>query len=190
MPGLPRSVLLDTPLETDPRGRWRRWDRDGSDDEELAQKIEEFVSLDFPAGEEAARWLREDALDNDGLTKTWVLESDERVEGFIATCSGQVDLTGGGKKRLPVPRRLHRTQAPAHIVCWVAKHRDSPISGKQLMLTTVGLAREAKRNTGLVALALDPHDEEVAKMWRSKPWYFQKCRNPEDGRQARLYIPI
>lgn len=190
MLGLPRSILLDTPLKTDPRGRWVRWDRSTKGDEELAQKVDEFEAVDVPAGVVAARWLREDALDNDGMTKTWLLVTDERVEGFIATCYGSVELTGGGRKRLPVPGRLHRSQAPAFLVCWVAKHRESPISGRQLMLTAVGLAREAKRNSGLVALAIDPHDDEVAAMWRGKPWHFQKCRDRKDGSQPRLYIPI
>ena len=185
-----RSVLLDTLLETDPRGRWRNWDHDADGDDELAKKVETFESLSHPAGEAAARWLREDAYDNDGLTKTRLLVSDDRVEGFVATCFGSVDLTEGGMKRLPVRRNLRRRQAPAFLVCWVARHRDSSIPGVQLMLTAVGLARHAKRNSGLVALALDPHDDGVAAMWRSAPWHFQQCRDPGDGRQRRLYIPI
>ncbi|MGE5282943.1 MAG: hypothetical protein ACM3N0_11620 [Chloroflexota bacterium] len=190
MPGLPRSVLLDTPLQTDPRGRWVRWDHTTKEDSELALKVEDFEPLEYPAGIEAARWLKEDALENDGMSKTRLLMTDERVEGFISMCFGTVELTGGGKKRLPVTRRLQRTQAPAFIVCWVARHRDSPIPGMQLMLTAVGLAREAKHLGGLVALALDPHDDEVAMMWQNQPWYFRKCREREDGRPARLYLPI
>lgn len=190
MARLARSALLDSSLETDPRGKWFRWDRDHADDVNLAQKIEEFRSLEKPAGAEAARWLREDALENDGLTKTRVLVSDERAEGFIATCFGSVDLTRGGEKRLGVSRRLQRRQVPAFLVCWVAKHRESEIPGTQLMLTAVALAREAKRISGLAALALDPHDEEVAQMWRSAPWHFRKCRERRDGQATRLYIPI
>jgi hypothetical protein len=190
MPSLPRSVLLDTPMETDPRGRWNRWDRDSRDDDELWQKIQDFESLHYPAGIEATRWLREDAYENDGLTKTRVLVSDERVEGFIATCFGSVELTNGGIRRLSVPGRLQRRTVPALVVCWCARHRDSEIPGLQLMLTATGLARKAKRNSGLVALALDPHDEEVAAMWRGKPWYFQKCRDRKDGRPTRLFLPV
>ncbi len=184
------SILLDTPLETDPRGRWRNWDRDADDDDELAEKVEAFEPLNYPAGVEAARWLREDAYDNDGLTKTRLLVSDERVEGYIATCFGTVELTEGGMKRLAVRRDLRRRQAPAFLVCWVARHKDSEIPGTQLMLTTVSLARHAKRNSGLVALALDPHDEEVSKMWQATPWNFQKCRHREGNRPTRLYVPI
>lgn len=190
MAGFARSVLLDTPLETDHRGHWLRWDREHLGDGDLAQKIAEFESLDKPAGREASRWLREDAFANDGLTKTRVLVSEERVEGFIATCFGSVDLTRGGEKRLGVPRRLQRRQVPAFIVCWVAKHRASEVPGAQLMLTAVALARDAKRNSGLAALALDPHDEEVAEMWRGAPWHFRKCRDRGDSRPTRLYIPI
>jgi hypothetical protein len=182
--------LLDTPLKTDPRGSWVRWDHTTKEDSELAQKVEEFEPVEHPAGIEAARWLKDDALDNDGMSKTRLLVTDERVEGFISTCFGTVELTGGGKKRLPVPGRLQRTQAPAFIVCWVARHRDSLISGKQLMLTAVGLAREAKHLGGLVALALDPHDEEVAMVWQRQPWYFRRCKEGKGGRSTRLYIPI
>lgn len=190
MSGLPRSVLLDAPLKTDLRGSWVGWDHTAKEDYELTQKVEDFEPLEHPAGIEAARWLKEDALDNDGMSRTRLLVTDERVEGFISTCYGTVELTGGGKKRLPVPGRLQRTQAPAFIVCWVARHRDSLISGKQLMLTAVGLAREAKRLGGLVALALDPHDEEVAMLWQREPWYFRKCKGKEGERPPRLYIPI
>lgn len=190
MARLARSILLDTPLETDPRGRWRNWGRDADGDDELAEKVEAFESLNYPAGAKAARWLREDAYDNDGLTKTRLLVSDERVEGFIATCFGTVELTEGGMKRLTVRRDLRRRQAPAFLVCWVARHRNSEIPGTQLMLTAVSLARHAKRNSGLVALALDPHDDEVLKMWQAAPWNFQKCRRRADGQQTRLYVPI
>jgi hypothetical protein len=190
MAGPQRSILLESSLETDPRGRWTRWDRENKDDGDLAEKVAQFKSLDHPAGIEASRWLREDAYDNDGLTKTRLLVSDERVEGFISTCFGVVDLTHGGVRRLAVPRHLRRKQVPAFLVCWVARHSEGEIPGTQLMLTAVGLAREAKRNSGLVAFAVDPHDDEVAAMWRSAPWHFQQCRKREDGRQTRLYIPI
>jgi hypothetical protein len=190
MAGLPRSILLDAALETDSRGRWARWDRDNRGDEDLVGKIAAFESLENDAGAEAARWLREDAYDNDGLTKTRVLVSGERVEGFIATCFGSVELTNGGIRRLTVPPHLRRRQVPAFLVCWVARHRESEIPGAQLMLTAVALARDAKRNSGLAALAVDPHDEAVSAIWRSAPWHFQKCRAREDGRPSRLYLPI
>lgn len=190
MAGPPRSVLLDSSLQTDARGTWTRWDRDRKDDDDLVEKIAEFRSLDNPAGVAATRWLREDAYDNDGLTKTRVLVSEERVEGYIATCFGTVELTGGGIRRMTVPRHLRRRQVPAFLVCWVAKNRESEIPGTQLMLTAVSLARDAKRNSGLVALAVDPHDDEVSEMWRSAPWHFQTCRQREDGKPTRLYIPI
>lgn len=186
----PRSILLDTPLETDLRGTWRNWDRGADCDEELASKVESFESLDHPAGVAAARWLREDAYDNDGLSKTRLLVTEERIEGFIATSFGIVELTDSGRRGLPVRRNLRRREAPAFLVCWVARHRDSEIPGTQLMLTAIALAREAKRNSGLVAFAVDPHDEEVSEMWQSAPWHFRKCRSREDGRPTRLYVPI
>lgn len=186
----PRSILLDTPLETDPRGTWVNWDRNADDDVELATKVSSFKGLDHPAGIAAARWLREDAYANDGLTKTRMLVSPARVEGFIATCFGTVELTEGGMKQLPVPGKLRRRQAPALLLCWIARHRDSEIRGTQLMLTAVALAREAKRNSGLIALALDPHDEEVARMWQAAPWHFQRCRRRREDRPTRLYVPI
>jgi hypothetical protein len=190
MASIARSVLLDKPLETDPRGRWTLLDRERRDDEELVGKIETFQSLPNPAGIEAARWLREDAFDNDGLTKTRALVTDHRVEGFIATCFGSVDLTGGGRRRLSVPRRLKRQQVPAFILCWVARHEESEIPGIQLMLTALGLAREAKRNSGLVAFALDPHDEAVSIMWQGQPWHFRKCRERKGDPPTRLYLPV
>lgn len=186
---LPRSDLLDSAVDTDRQGKWVVLDRESREDVDLGCKVEGFHSLSHPAGVEAARWLREDAFDNDPLTRTRVLVSDERVEGFIATCFGSVALTGGGRKRLSVPRRLQRQQVPAFILCWVARHRDSLVPGAQLMLTALGLAREAKRNSGLAVFALDPYDERVAKMWQGQPWHFRKAR-AQDGRPPRLYLPL
>lgn len=185
-----RSILLDTKLETDPRGRWRNWDRDADGDDELAERVAAFEPLDHPAGVEAARWLQKDALDNDGQSKTRLLVSEDRVEGFIATSFGTIELTEGGMKRLPVRRDLRRREVGAFLVCWVARHRESEIPGSQLMLTAVALARRAKRIAGLMALAVDPHDDEVAAMWRGAPWHLQQCRKRKDGRQTRLYVPI
>jgi len=99
MAGLKRSALLDSKLETDTRGTWVRLDHSTTDDGELLEKVSAFESLSNPAGKEAARWLREDALDNDGLTKTRLLVTDERVEGYIATCYGTVTLTGSDASR-------------------------------------------------------------------------------------------
>ena len=190
MPGFPRSVLMEAPLETDLRGRWTLLDGESTADADLMRKVEEFESLSHPAGVESGRWLREDAIDNEPLTRTRVLLTDDRVEGFIATCFGSVILTGGGRRRLSVPRRLQRQQVPAFIVCWVARHRDGSIPGAQLMLTALGLAREAKRNSGLAVFALDPYDERVSTMWQEKPWHFRKSRARSDGRPARLYLPL
>jgi hypothetical protein len=191
MPGRPRSAVLHTPFDTDTRGRWVLLDGDRRGDDKLVDKIEIFRSLPNPAGTEAARWLREDAFDNDGLTKTRVLVTDERVEGYIAACYGSVDLTGGGRRGLSVPRRLQRQQVPAFLLCWIARNVESDIPGIQLMLTALGLAREAKRQAGLVAFALDPHDDQVSDMWQSEPWYFRTCKKPKEGnRPARLYLPI
>lgn len=190
MPGLPRSVLMEAPPATDPRGRWALLDRESATDVDLMQKVEDFESLPHPAGIEAGRWLREDAIDNEPLTRTRVLVTDDRVEGFIATCFGSVTLTGGGRKRLSVPRRLQRQQAPAFIVCWVARHREGVVPGAQLMLTALGLAREAKRNSGLAVFALDPYDEQVSEMWQGRPWSFRRGKPRSDGRPARLYLPL
>lgn len=188
--GRSRSIFLDTPLETDSRGIWRNWDHDADGDDELAEQVASFESLDHPAGVAAAEWLREDAYDNDGLTKTRLLVTDDRVEGFIATSFGTVELTEGGMKQLPVPRKLRRRQAPALLLCWIARHRESQIPGAQLMLTAVALARQARRNSGLVALTLDPYDEGVSEMWQAAPWHFQRCRRRDIDRPTRLYIPI
>lgn len=190
MAGLKRSALLDSKLETDARGTWVRLDQSTKDDGELLEKVSSFESLSNPAGEEAARWLREDALDNDGLTKTRMLVTDERVEGYIATCYGTVTLTDGGFRRLSQPRRLRRKTVPAFLLCWVARNVESDIEGMQLMLTALGLAREAKRISGLVAFALDPHDEEVSTMWQGEPWHFRKCKAGSGDRPTRLYLPI
>jgi hypothetical protein len=74
--------------------RWVRWVPDVEhQDPALARQVGAFEPVDTPAGQAAARWLKEKALINHPSTVTRLLLRDERVEGFYAICSAQVRLS-------------------------------------------------------------------------------------------------
>jgi hypothetical protein len=171
---LPGEILLWTPATAAERAA-------------APAAVQGFESLDTSAGRAAAAWLRDEALENDPATKTYLVFSEGRVEGFFACCGGAVLLTVEDAAGLRVP---HYEDLPAWILAWIARRRDGTVSGLQLMLTAYGLAREHARSLGLVALALDPLDDDVAALWRKAPYSFQTCIPKRRGRRARLWLPL
>ncbi|HEV2813743.1 MAG TPA: hypothetical protein VGW10_10875 [Solirubrobacteraceae bacterium] len=150
---------------------------------DLAKAVAEFVSLDVPLGVEAARWLREEALVNDGSTRTWLLVGEERIEGYFALCAGQVDLTATDVATLGLPSGRHRL--PAIVLAWIARHRDTAVSGGALIEIAYGIAQRVSQQIGAVAFALDPGDDAVARVWRGEPYGFRPA-----GSGNRLWIPL
>jgi hypothetical protein len=165
-------------------GEWVCWTRaEARRNPRLAQVVQEFEPLDFDAGRRAAEFLKEEALTNDGSTKTYVLVSNDRVEGFIAMCTCEVELIPKHSKEVGVP---HRRRLPGVLLTWVAKHRDATCDGKALVEVAYGLASEVAEKVGAVAFALDPMDEDIAKVWREK----YSFRNTRDDRRLWTSIEV
>jgi hypothetical protein len=147
-----------------------------------------FQPLDHPAGAAAARFLNEEAVVNHTMTRTHLLIDRDRVEGFVSLCSGSVRLSRRSIRSLGL-RTTIRTM-PAVVLTWVARDRDSSVSGQELVETAFGLARESAENIGVAAFVLDPWDERVAEMWRSEPYPFRDSEQRRRGRPPRLWAPL
>jgi hypothetical protein len=105
-----------------------------------------FQPLDYPAGKAAGEFLSHEALVNSAMTRTHLLVSDNRVEGFISLCSGSVQLSERSIRSLGL-RTAIRTM-PAVVLTWVARHRESPGRGLELVETAFALARESTEHRG------------------------------------------
>lgn len=185
---------LVTALETvefEPIGSWTLWTPENAERRpDLYDAVRQFEPVDHPAGHEAAEWLQEQALRNDGSTKTYVLEHQDRLQGYFSCCAGTVNLTRQDSKGLHI---IHRRELPAFILAWVARHAESTVPGIHLMLTAYGLARDLAQSMGMVAFALDPRDHAVAKLWEGDPYGFQQCvthRDETPRRPPRLWLPL
>lgn len=183
------SELEAIDLAVPPVGEWVVWDPDEAErSPDLVAAVRRFVPVDCETGREAANFLIDRSLDNDPSTKTWLLLVDGEVEGFFACCNGSVRIEREHSRLLKVP---HRRTLPAFIVAWIARRGGGPVGGEHLMLKAIGVAREQRRNVGSVVLALDPGDDQVARLWIEK-YGFRRCL-PEDDLSSgstRLFLPI
>jgi hypothetical protein len=150
-----------------------------------------FQPRDLEAGHKAAKFLKEEALVNAGMSRTHLCVSDQRLEGFISCCSGSVTLSERSIRSLGF--RTGLKIMPAVLVTWVARHGEGVVPGWELMATAYGLAREATSTIAAVALVVDPADDQVAEVWKGEPYNFRESEHRR-GRGAkgpkRLWLPL
>lgn len=179
-------ALTDHP-STSPFGKWIILN-DGTATPNVRNAINEFNVLENPGGREASRFLQNEALGQDGLTRTHLLmdENEENLLGFFSCCYDRVRL----KKTsiLSLGLRTTRTTMPAFLLCWIARSRHHDV-GLDLMANAYGLAQESAENVGLVAFTLDPMDDAVAAIWKSEPYFFQESETVS-GDSRRLWLPV
>lgn len=151
--------------------------------------MDDFEPLDHPAGREAAEFLRHTALRNHGSSVTHLLVGPERIEGFVATTFTDIKLHEQQSTALGVP---HRRQLPALKLAWVAKHRDTDVSGELLVFAAYAMARRALDLGGVVAFSLDPFDATIAERWANDPYFFRESREKRrgDGVPRGLWLPV
>jgi hypothetical protein len=172
---------------------WHQWTPENAEDAvyaDIARGVEEFESLESPAGEAATAWLKEDALPNHPSTITYLLALDGRIEGYFALASSSLELTQSHRKQLKSGQKdylLDPTQG-ASLVAWIARHRDAVVSGRSLFLYAISVAQDAARLQGAVAFVLDPYDEKTAAKWAAN-YGFKSARTPR-GEKPRLWIPL
>jgi hypothetical protein len=190
-------------------GDWVTWTPEvAAAQPELLEAIEEFESLDVPAGEAATAWLKEDSLNNHPSTVTRLLVRDGRIEAFLAMCSSHAKFSQRQRKRLfrrgvglHPQRELHELHPiqPVALIAWLAKARDSDITAGDLLLQAAATALEVVEvaGQGQVALTLEPFDKETAEFWRDE-YGFKKSQeldghwclwrtimeDPEEGSQG------
>jgi hypothetical protein len=151
----------------------------------LIDALQRFRSIDTEVGREATRWLAEEALANDGSTKTYGLFEEDALLGFFSICAGEVLLTRRDARDLSVPERVRQ---PAVVLAWIARSRAAPGVGGLLLESAYGLARRVSREIGAVALVLDPGDETLADLWRDRG--FRDSRPRFEGARTRLWAPL
>lgn len=155
---------------------------------ELLAAIDAFEPLNFPAGDAAAKFLKDEAVVNSSMSRTHLLVFEQRVEGFVSLCSGSVKLSKRSVRSLGL--RTTITTMPAIVLTWVARHRESSTTGFELVQTAFALARETAKNIGVAAFVLDPWDDKVATIWRSEPYPFRDSEQRRRGKPPRLWTPL
>lgn len=175
-------------FDPSPIGRWVVFDN-ATATPAIAKAIDEFQPLDNPGGRAAYRWLKDEALPQDGATRTHLLldEDDGRLLGYFACCADRISLTR--KSILTLGLRTSRTTMPAFLLCWIARDRGEDVA-LHLMATAFGLAQEAAKSIGIVAFALDPKDDAVAEVWMQEPYYFQESSTRRKSGPPRLWLPV
>jgi hypothetical protein len=151
---------------------------------DVVDRVGRFVSLDTEAGAEAGRWLRESALANDGSTRTRLLLSETRIEGYFALCAGQTRLEAADVTALGLPPGRH--QIPAVVLAWIARHRDGEVGGRELLTVAFGIARRVSREVGAAVFALDARDEAIGEVWQAPPYGFRRSTRERN----RLWVPL
>jgi hypothetical protein len=153
---------------------WYRWRPERADSpayEDIAEAVENFEPLDRDAGHMSAKWLKEQSLKDYPSTATWILYQDQRVQGYIAICSGNVTLHDSGRANA-FRRRLSGLPGvryagelvPASEIRWIAKHVASKFDGKVLLAQAIRVAERVAEFQGNIALVVDPYDDETAEM--------------------------
>lgn len=166
------------PLTTEAVARLRPGD-------DLYSAIRNFRSLPVPAGERAARWLR------DRLAETHVpIQTHLRLDpagkttlGFYAVRPISFELSKRDFPLLQVRRMgVQKEPQPALLLSWIARTLDSGQgSGRPLFLHATANAIA----NGFVALIIEPDDERTKQVWISK----YRCMEAQDG-SGRLWYPV
>lgn len=174
-------------------GLWYQWTPANAASpayEDVAAAVASFESVDTPAGQEATRWLREDALSDHPSTVTYVLLSDERVEGFFALASGSVTLSQEHRRELGPGQRdyvLMPTQG-ASLIAWLARHHEADVRGRKLFLYAISIALSVARRQGTPVVVLDPFDDDSGDHW-ARNYRFRRSQT-RVGDDVRLWLPL
>jgi hypothetical protein len=151
--------------------------------DELGAVLDDFDAGDRPAAVAAGAWLRGEAFGSHSTSRTRLLIADQRLAGFYALASAQVELSQRDRGRLG----LDPVRVPAALVTWIAKDKRAGIDGKELLLHATAMARRAAELQATSVLVVDPYDEETATMWRER---FGFRPSSESRTPKRLWLPL
>ncbi|MDA0182909.1 hypothetical protein OJ997_21535 [Solirubrobacter phytolaccae] len=169
-----------------PGVHWVRWNHAAAERyPELEQAIERFDPGPRPAAQASATWLREQGLNGESIP--YLLIEDGKLLGFYALTAGQVELSGGHRKRLG----LARPTQGAVLLTQLAKSAAHEVDGGRLVEDAIGVASELAQRMGATVLAVDPFDEATDQMWQ-KRFQLRPSRTAVPGHPElkRLYAPL
>lgn len=176
-----------------PQPGWYKWTPEVAADPrnaELANGVREFRSERSDAGREAARWLREDALEDHPNTVTYLLWTGVRVDGYFALASGSVELamddrlefTPPGSEYLPPP-----VLGASHIE-WLARNDQGDTPGHDILLYALSVAMQVADLQGTPVAVLDPYDKAVAELCEGR--YGFRRSQTRAGNDVRLWLTL
>jgi hypothetical protein len=164
---------------------WIEWTPDlARERDDVRSAVERFAAPSNPAGDEAARWLREESLRAYRESPTRLLYAEGEVQGYHSLAMGEVELRQDDRRRIDVD---HPRQG-AVLITWLARSRNPALAGvaELLLLHATGVARRVATEVGATVIALDPYDEETAIMWRDR-YGFRPSNTQRGNRPRRMW---
>ncbi len=149
---------------------------------ELRAAIEAFSAGPRPAAQAATQWLKTEAVDAHGISRTRVLIAEHRIAGFYSLASAQVALRQSHRRSLGIKQSV--VSVPAALVTWIARDSRSAIDGVQLVRHAAGTARRAAALQAATVLVVDAFDDDTAMMWRERFGF------KPSGDKRRLWLPL
>lgn len=181
----PDPSHAELPSVVSDRGQlWVRWTPEVADREpDVAAAVESFEAVDTEAGRAATAWLKERALLDYRSSVTHLMIIEDRVEAYYSLASAQVELRQSDRRKVEAE---HPVQ-PAALITWIAKHRYAQTSGIEVLAHAAGTALNVAEHQGVVALVLDPYDDDTAEMWKRPPYRFKPSRTRAPSGRPRLW---
>ncbi len=163
--------------------RWRPEYLDSPAHADIVEAVELFVPVDNDAGRRSARWLSEEALYDDQMTGTWLFYGNQKLQGFVSVCSGNISVYDDGtanafRRRLQgLPGvRYAGELVPASEIRWMGRHREAEFKGEVLLRHAARIAHEVAEWQGNSALVVDPYDEDTAELLLRKYKFLRSAK--------------
>lgn len=163
--------MIDFPEEAE----WLAWTPEAAEQRpEIMDSVKTFECLPNPAGEAAAAWLREHALQAHPGCRTYLLLFRGAVQGYYALTPGTAELRSADRTKLG----LQHPTVGAVLIVWLGRCVSAEMDdvGSHLLLHAVAVARRGAEHVGGEVLALDPYDEETAELWRARGFRNSRTR--------------
>jgi hypothetical protein len=152
--------------------------------ERLGAALEAFHTHDVAAARDAKVWLRERALIDHATARTTLALGHNRVLGFYSLAAQHADLTEDERAAAGVS--AERRRVPATLMAWIARDPEGPVTGRQLFIHALAVARRASELSASAVMVLDAHDEPTAEMWLSQPYGLHRS----ERQRLRLWVPL
>jgi hypothetical protein len=119
----------------------------------LSAALQAFRTHDVVAARDAKAWLCERALIDHATARTTLALGHDRVLGFYSLAAPHADLNEGERTAAGVSAECRRV--PATLMAWIARDHEGPVTGRQLFVHTLGIARRASELAGQRRLVSD-----------------------------------